>query len=294
VDEADEIGDSVYKDHLPDDRTHRHFTPSTTQQSGSNAIPNQEIAVAGIDSKNGSKSDSKTNTKSGSKKESQSKPKGAVLSKIDVDNLHIDDEENKEQHHHEDGNGTMKPIENQDIKRMQDIAFDLFEKFYAQSHREARDCASRLLINLYKLEKERTFECAKGFYGRRELRGYLQKLQKLDILSDEHKEHLETLSARGGRTRIRKGSGKKSSKKGGDRSVSSEIKKMKKAKKKKKRNQSKPKTSSIPEDTTTDHEVGNTEKSNDEVKMSGTPSVEKKNAEDMMNQINQTCPEHTV
>lgn len=145
------------------------------------------------------------------------------------------------------------------------------------------------------MERERTFEFAKGFYGKRELRGYLQKLQKLDILSDEHKEYLEKLSARGGRTRIRKGSGKKKSKKGGDRSVSSEIKKMKKAKKKKKRNS---KTSSIPEDTTTDHEVGgnvDVEKSklsSDDVKVSGTPSVEKKNAEEVM--LNQSSPEHTV
>merc|ERR1719273_2303622 len=101
----------------------------------------------------------------------------------------------------------VKPIENQDIKRMQDIAFDLFKKFNAQSHRESRDCASMLLINLYKLERERTFTFAKDYYGRRELCGYLQKLQKLDILKDEHREYLESVSSKGGRTRIRKGSG---------------------------------------------------------------------------------------
>lgn len=100
----------------------------------------EEIAVAGIDSKSDSKTDSKSDSTSSSKTDSKSKPKTAVISNVAVD-INVDKKESTEQHEGDQGDGvnenvTVKPIENQDIKRMQDIAFDLFEKFYAQPHKE--------------------------------------------------------------------------------------------------------------------------------------------------------------
>jgi len=158
---------------------------------------------------------------------------------IDITEMNENDDEKKME---------LKPIENKDIQRMQDIAFDLFKKFTKQSHKEARDCGIQLLINLYKLEKERTFEFAKDYFVKRELIDYLKKLKKLGILSKDHKKHLDSLSSRGGRSRIRKGM-KKKKKKDGSSDVKSEIKKLKKKKKKK---TIKSPTATIPEEDTID------------------------------------------
>ena len=71
-----------------------------------------------------------------SKTESNAKTKAAVVSSVGV-GVGVGDEEKREIDGDGcDGNVEVKPIENQDIKRMQDIAFDLFKKFNAQSHRE--------------------------------------------------------------------------------------------------------------------------------------------------------------
>eukprot|EP00485_Elphidium_margaritaceum_P004257 CAMPEP_0202695114 /NCGR_PEP_ID=MMETSP1385-20130828/8785_1 /ASSEMBLY_ACC=CAM_ASM_000861 /TAXON_ID=933848 /ORGANISM="Elphidium margaritaceum" /LENGTH=762 /DNA_ID=CAMNT_0049351077 /DNA_START=56 /DNA_END=2344 /DNA_ORIENTATION=- len=146
-------------------------------------------------------------------------------------------------------NSNLKPIENVDIREMQDIAFDLFKQFSVHSHKEARDCAVQLLINLYKLEQERTFEFAKEFFVKRELLDYLKKLKKLDILREAHLEYFDSLRCKSNsRTRIRKVKKAKTSTTTTTRATSSradmkrQVKKLKGAK-----------SITIPEESSTDH-----------------------------------------
>ena len=108
------------------------------------------------------------------------------------------------------------------------------------------------------MEKERTFEFAKSHFVKRELKDYLTKLKKLELLSDEHAKHLESLGAKSkSRTRIvrKKGSKKKSkgkTKSLNDKDRGSSIKSQIKKMKKKSSKQSKSTTATIPENTSTD------------------------------------------
>ena len=130
-------------------------------------------------------------------------------------------------------------------------------------------------MNLYKLEKERTFEFAKQHFVKRELLDYGKKVQKMGILRDEHKAYLDGLSSKGKRSGIRKGI-KKKKKKGSSTDtkkrsdIKSQIQKLKRQKSL---------TSTIPEETSTD-------KSNTKL-IDRTSSiehmVEKKKTEDILN-----------
>lgn len=87
----------------------------------------EDIGVLGMDSSGPSSGPSK----GPSNAEPHCKDKAAV-SANDSGGVREEEEEKKGI----DGAVEVKPIENQDIKRMQDIAFDLFQQFNAQSHRE--------------------------------------------------------------------------------------------------------------------------------------------------------------
>eukprot|EP01083_Nonionella_stella_P160399 524335_1 len=84
---------------------------------------------------------------------------------------------------------------NDDIQEMQRIAFHLFEQFIKQSHKEVRQCALQLLNQLYKLEKDKTFEFAKEhFKSDREFTDYLNKLKQDTVLKEEHQTYLESIA----------------------------------------------------------------------------------------------------
>merc|ERR1712228_940737 len=119
-----------------------------------------------------------------------------------IDNIGNGNDEKKKQQN--DENERNEPIENADIKQMQVIAFELFKLFTLQPRKEARECAIDLLINLYRLERERTFEFAKSHFVKRELIDYLKKLKKMNLLSDEHKKYLKSIGSPKKKGRISK------------------------------------------------------------------------------------------
>eukprot|EP01084_Bolivina_argentea_P238829 401278_1 len=98
------------------------------------------------------------------------------------------------------------PIQNENIKQIQLGAFDLFKIFQKQPHKKVRECSIHLLINLYQLDNNKTFQFAKQYFVQRELKDYLNKLNEKKILNEKHKKYLNSIcKLKGTRIRITKG-----------------------------------------------------------------------------------------